>query len=510
MAWALYLSNTSESSVTHAQLAELDDYELACRAGPTVSRDLLHRRIGPILHALVCVAGAQNSRAQMLRSVNLLHSILDPASPSLLHKAVCSLAQLHIQSISSPSNSSSTTTSSLSTLQHSQQPTFLHPLVSIAVNRVADVQLSATAADACAILLGCPALDPSAHDPVPLPVCHAAETQTRRLLAMLLTELALTDSARALSALAKLLRRDGARVIFCEKDGVSVLASALHVLPSTHHLDDDVRDRLTIAAVNASNGRCPADTHPVYAAYHAIFAVWMLTFATTHTVQQLVLHHLVASRLIVTLARLLRHASGQRLKIARVTLATLSNLSRGESALHRRVRRDLLAADVPSALKRLLHLTSVRGSLMGTDDDAREDAQSLLDLLDRERATMSTLDAYIAEVRAGALHWSPVHKDTLFWTQHVEKLVTEFPDVVNDVANVVLTKDASVEEQVIACSDLANIIRLSSGGRRLALTKEGLKLRLMHLMTEAKQQELKSAALVCVQLLLLHRSLRQA
>lgn len=490
MAWSLYLSNASATSVTDAQLAELDDYELICRADSRQAADHLSRRIGPIVYALVCASGAINSRAQMLRSTTLLHSLLTSADASLLRTAVIGLVEAHV---------SDPRTSSVSHSDHSVEPLFLRPLVNIAIKRISDKELSTVAAHSLAILLGCPSFD-SHDDPIPPDVRTQADIQTRRLISLLITEVVLSSSPRALASLAQLLRRNSSRVAFCEKDGVSTLASTLQTHPGKDH---------TALGEVVATAHESADVNPVYAAYHAVFCVWMLSFATKPDVVEIILRNVISSRLVVILARLLNHASGQRLKIARVTLASLRNMAVGTTSSHRRIRRDLLAVEVPSILNRLMRMAAVQGSLMGSDEDAVLDAQTLLDALDREKETMSTLDAYLAEVRAGALHSSPVHENENFWVTHTEAIVEQFPDIVDSLGVTVMNPKTPSSIKIIACCDLAHLMRHNPKARRIVLRISGLKVCLMTLMVDSADLELKKAALLCVQNMMMHSSLRQ-
>lgn len=520
MAWALYLSNATSSSVTDAQLAELDDYELAVRAGSRSRLDHLSNRIGHIVHALVCAAGAIKSRTQMLRSVTTLHSLLTTVSPDMLRMAVHGVVSVYEADPRTDSQSWNSSQPMFSPVSPSQvsdgsfeaspsvgwnaDPPFLRPLVSIAVNRVSDTEISTIAADVLAILLGHPSFDTSFNtsstSKIPPHICAQVDIQTRKVIAMLITEIVLTSSPRALAALSRLLRRDSARAIFCEKDGVSTLASTLQTQPGKS------QTAIGEQVATVTNTSVPVDA--VYASYHAVFSVWMLTFARRPHVVQLFLQNVVSSRLVVILARLLNHTSGQRLKIARVTLASLRNMASGETSLHRRIRRDMLAADVPAVLRRLMQMTSVRGSLMGTDDDAVADARTLLDALELERASMTTVDAYVAEVQAGVLHSSPVHSDPSFWARQSDTIMEQHSDTFSLLFESTCNEKLPSAVRVIACHDLVNLLQNSSAARRIALKNPSVKPTLMALMVSATDPAMKKAALLCVQHMLLRRSFR--
>lgn len=485
MAWALYLTTGASPTVTDDQLAELDEFELVSRGSPSQVIQYLHQRIAHIIHALVCVAGAMPGRSQMLRSVTLLQSILDLAvsTPPILRLAIQGLAKLHLQHVVAGRVPGA----------EDDEPTFLQPLVSIAVKRVSDKELAGAAAACLGTLLGCPSFDRGIDDKIPESVCAQANEQTRRLVELLITEISLTASPVALAALSSLLRRDFARVAFCDKDGTSTLAWTLSTHPAKTHT--------AVGELVASSSPPPAGvlTRPVVASYYAVFAVWMLTFAVSREARELVLTSVLSSRLLVVLARLLNHSSGQRLKIARVTLSSLRNLASGFTVLHSRVRKDLLAAEVPAVLQKLLIMGSGRGALLGNDEDAMDDARVLSDLLAKESETMSTLDDYLAEVKACALHWSPVHNDVDFWVRYAQRIVDEHRDVLVALTNIITAKQAPPEEIAVACNDLSNIMQESVNGKAALLSVDGFKHELMNLMTTHQDPGVRAATLPCIQ-----------
>lgn len=480
--WSIYLTTSDNSGVTDEQLAELDEFQLLSRISPEKIYAHLQSRIAYITYALICASGAVPGRSQMLRSVNMLQSIMDTAvsQPLLLRKTVRGLAALHRESVD------------LGRVKDAETK-FLAPLVNIAVNRVSDKELAGGAAKCLGVLLGCPSLDRGVDDMVSEQICQEADEQTRRLIGVLITEVYHTSSPTALTALSSLLRRDYARLAFCERDGTSTLAWTLGTEPGKG--DTGIGEGL---AQDTGLG-----IRAVATAYQAVFSVWMLTFAVGQEVKELVLTSVLSSRLLVVLGRLLNHVNGQRLKIARVTMSSLRNLATGDDVLRMRVRRDLLAAEVPVVLDKLLRMGFGRGSLLGNDEDAMADAFALSELLKTEMTKMSTLDAYVSEVKACALHWSPVHSDTSFWLNYAQKIVEDHREVLSALARVVKAKNAPSEELIIACSDIANIIQASVSGKAALLALDGLKTNLMKLMSSHFDDNVRKAALNCVQLLIM-------
>lgn len=471
-AWALVAR--AETNVSDAQLAELDDFELASRGGDIARRRYLDARMGHVAAALVATAGAMKGRMELLRTVDTLCAVLKGAETTLVADAVCGIASAEMGA------------------------GFVAPLLNIAVERVSDARLSGAAADALAVLLGSTALDDCIRGVLPAAVRDAANEETRRFVNSLITEIALTASPRALGALGALLRRDFARVAFCHRDGLSTLADTLLTEPGTAHTSIGK----AVSGGDAENTTADA----VAATYHAVFAVWMLSFSTSSDSVQVLLSCALSTRLVLVLANLLDHASGQRIKIARLTLASLRNLATGTTDLHSRIRKDMVAAEIPVVLDRLMRHGTGPGSVLGRDSEAIDDAQFLAELLQHEQSAMSTVEMYVAELRSGALHWSAIHRNAGFWTANAQTLVSSNREVLSMLADVIAGNvDASDEARSVACSDLAHVLRESVTGRAAALSHPNLKRDLMNLMTSAGDPSVKGAALTCVQLLLLPR-----
>lgn len=373
-------------------------------------------------------------------------------------------------------------------------PVFVEPVLKMAVERVSDGTLSANAADALATLFGSTVLD---DDPKIDQNCrNVANDQAMALVNSLITEVALSSSPNALGALCALLRRDFTRQAFCKRDGVSTLASTLQTDP------DDLHASIGEAVMKGSEveEQDPnASNDAVAATYSAVFAVWMLSFAASHDCVEEVLRCALSAKLVLTLSNLLDHMSGRRLKIARVVLATLRNLSSGQTEQHSLLRQEMVGTGLPGVLRQLQGMHST----IGRDVDAVTDLEALVELLNQEQADMSTVDNYLAELRSGALRPSNLHYDELFWIENSEKLVTDTPEAVPLLCEMICRDSTSTEARVVACNDLSRLLRLSTSGRRRALKVSQLKSRLLSLMTTAEDAELRRHALTCIQLMLL-------
>lgn len=465
--------NVRNSSLNESSLGVLDDYEVACRGGESSRLRFVTGNAAALCGALVSAAHALHGRGDMLRITVTLRRLVWGALRPILRDAIVGIADAH---------------------RRTGGPVFVEPILKIAVERVSDAQLSSNAADSLATIFGSTVLD---DDPNIDENCRtSANEQTMALVNSLITEVALSSSPHALRALCALLRRDYTRQAFCKRDGVSTLASTLLTNPSDLHasIGQAVMDVSDVDAKDAV-----ASNDAVAATYSAVFAVWMLSFAASDECIHEVLRCALSSKLILVLGKLLDHVSGRRLKIARVVLATLRNLSSGETELHRRIRQEMVGTGLLGILQRLegMHLT------IGRDADAVADLGALLTLLANEQTAMSTIDNYLAEIRAGALRWSSLHTDELFWSTNSEKLVTDTNDVVPLLIETVSDSMAAAESRTVACSDLSRLIRLSVNGRRRALKSSSFKPILLGLMTTAEDDELRRQALICVQMLLL-------
>jgi V-ATPase subunit H len=453
-----------------SSLGVLDDYELAARSGESARLEFVSENASLLCSALVSAAHALHGRGDMLRITAMLRGVVWDAPRPVLRDAIVGMAAVQTDS---------------------DGPEFAAPVLKIAVERVSDAQLSSYAADSLATVFGSTVID---DDPQIDDACRSvANDQAMALVNSLITEVALSSSSYALGALCALLRRDFTRQAFCRRDGISTLASTLATDPSELHAS------IGQAVLKDSDADANADVasnDAVLATYRAAFAIWMLSFAASEECVQEVLRCALSSKLVLVLGRLVDHISGRRLKIARVVLATMRNLSSGETERHARIRREMVGTGLPAILRRLQGMHST----IGRDPDAVADLAALLESLSREQAAMSTVDNYLAEFLAGALRWSSLHTDELFWTANAEKLVT---DVMPLLAETIANDSAATEARVVACNDLSYMIRLSVHGRRAALKSPTLKSTLMRLMTTAEDGDLRRQALICVQLLLL-------
>ncbi|GJQ14420.1 hypothetical protein GpartN1_g6211.t1 [Galdieria partita] len=230
---------------------------------------------------------------------------------------------------------------------------------------------------------------------------------------------------------------------------------------------------------------------PVSVIYRTIFVLWMLSFAHSAEVKQTVAESLEKIFISRHILEVLKFYSME--KIIRVTLSFTRNLAAGN--LGQRIRRELVGAGV---LDQVIILSSKSWS----DKDIVEDMNAIQSYLEEERKVMNSFELYREEILSGALSWTPVHKDSVFWSDNVQKLDKNNFELVEMLVRLVEETHSSVVASV-ACHDLAMYMKYHPSGR-LHIQRYNVKDRLMELMVTG-EPEVKKEALLCIQMLFLHR-----
>eukprot|EP00172_Hildenbrandia_rubra_P003944 Plantae.Rhodophyta-Hildenbrandia_rubra.ctg7089.p1 GENE.Plantae.Rhodophyta-Hildenbrandia_rubra.ctg7089~~Plantae.Rhodophyta-Hildenbrandia_rubra.ctg7089.p1 ORF type:complete len:458 (+),score=88.20 Plantae.Rhodophyta-Hildenbrandia_rubra.ctg7089:3487-4860(+) len=441
LSWSLAsrVTNSTNSLLSASSIEALDDLELAVRLGQASLSSYLSssETVAQVSQALVEAVGVLSGRKELLRASWLFGKVVKVASREAVLDGVKNVED------------------------------GLGKMVGIVVERISDREMSETAGTAVSTALGWRELDD-------LSAKWVGEC-SRRLVDTLITEVSLTKNLWALDCLGLLLKRDGVRIVFCERDGLTTLVEVLRA-------GGDDREEV----------------------YKTVFAVWMLSFAGSDNAKKVVLSYALSSRLIMALLSLLDDLRKQRLKVVRVTLATLRNLSKEDesnSKLCTEFRQEMVSMGMKNVLEKMF---SVVGSLWCSDMEAGLDAEFLKETLAKEEDAMSSFDKYAAEVRSGALHQSSMHRDDNFFLVNAEKFVSTHRDIILSLAKMTSIKtNFSDEERVIACSDLEKIIESGPIPRSICLKLPNLKANLLYLMTSAENLELRQASLACVQRLLM-------
>lgn len=139
-------------------------------------------------------------------------------------------------------------------------------------------------------------------------------------------------------------------------------------------------------------------------------------------------------------------------------------------------------------LARLPTLLETLKTRQFNDPDLREDLDRLRELLEEYTKTKTTFDEYVGEVNSGRLHWSPPHRNTVFWTENARKILDyENGALIRKLVDIIKQPwedDKSV--LAIACNDVGCLVR-EVPEKRGQLEKLGLKTRVMELMGEADE-----------------------
>lgn len=257
----------------------------------------------------------------------------------------------------------------------------------------------------------------------------------------------------AVSSLATLLRDPYVRKLFVLADGVQFLTPLISP---------------------ASNQQS------IQLLYEATLCMWLISF-NDDSVEAISASH--------TLPRLVDVAkSSTKEKVVRVAILTLRNLL-GKA----KFAGEMVELGLPKIVQNL--------KLQAwTDEDLTEALAALEESLKVSIKTLSSFDKYKQEVLSGNLDWTPMHKDSAFWRENINK----FEDNDFQVLRIVITLlDTSKEAKTlsICCHDISQFIQNHPSGRAIVLDLKA-KVRIMSLM-EHDNPEVRREALLCVQKLLL-------
>ena len=165
-------------------------------------------------------------------------------------------------------------------------------------------------------------------------------------------------------------------------------------------------------------------------------------------------------------------------KTTRLLLSTLNNLlSDNKDAL------------IPAATT--ARLPALVGNIAGrhfSDVDLLEDLDAVKSMLEEHTKNQTTFGEYADEVNSGHLRWSPAHKNPTFWKENARKILEdkkgELPKKLAEIMGKKWENDKKV--LAIACNDVGNLVREVPDYRSF-LEKQGLKARVMELMSDADE-----------------------
>jgi V-type H+-transporting ATPase subunit H len=162
-------------------------------------------------------------------------------------------------------------------------------------------------------------------------------------------------------------------------------------------------------------------------------------------------------------------------KVIRVCLACVRNM----------VEKTQNMAEKPDACQQLIEgnamkLLSVLASRKWSDEEVKEDIDTIYDVLAQNVVVLSSLEMYSNELNQGALEWSPVHKSETFWRENALKIVPaggsstdgsgDLQLLIKLLFDLSLTEDLDPAEQTtleVVCHDLGEFSRFHPQGKRI-------------------------------------------
>jgi V-type H+-transporting ATPase subunit H len=228
------------------------------------------------------------------------------------------------------------------------------------------------------------------------------------------------------------------------------------------------------------SGAAGSNSNSIQMLYQTLFSLWSLSYSPEASMQ------IVSSKfpIIQKLVDILKTV--QKEKVIRVALATLRNLLGTGSA-----STDMVSAGVMPVL---LGLQPRKWA----DEDILEDIDLLIGALEVNLRNLSSWDVYKKEIMSGKLEWSPVHKSESFWKDNVKAFETNGFDTIKQL--VALLESQEPQVLAIACSDIAEFIKVHPEGRKV-MTQFGAKPLAMQVLKHPDPLVQKHA-LTCVQRLM--------
>lgn len=300
------------------------------------------------------------------------------------------------------------------------------------------------------------------------------------------------DYARLFKYLEQCMQSERASVVDV---AVQVMQSALRVTRARYVLYDESTGCLNrlvdvLKRATSGNGGVRGVVAVPQTQYEVVFCLWLLSFETK-IARSLDKRYEVVP-VMVEIAR-----STVKEKVIRIIISTWTNMLTLATSSNSVVVAGMLAAKVPACLHTLSSGRSFK------DEDLKQSIQALNEQMLEHAGVMTTWDEYLNEVASGRLEWSPAHRSEQFWKLHVKKMDENNHRVVRQLAHVLESQTASETALAVTCHDLSQYVKLNPDGKRL-LARIGAKSRIMSLMTDSENPEVKYEALMCVQQIMLN------
>ncbi|KAF4385981.1 hypothetical protein G4B88_031116 [Cannabis sativa] len=259
-------------------------------------------------------------------------------------------------------------------------------------------------------------------------------------------------SPTAISCLATLLKEPVVKAFFVQSNGV----------------------RLLVPFINP-----PFIQPSIQLVYETCFCVWLLSY------YEPAIQHLATSKALPRLMDVAKNSTAE--KVVRIVILTFENMLPKGIFDSQMIELDL------SELVRSLKLQT------WSDEDLLYALNQIEENFNKIKA-LKSFDIYKKEVLIGRLDWSPIRKDSTFWSNNI----AQFEENNFQILRVLITiLDTSCDPRAlaVACFDLSQFIKHHIDGRFI-VTKLNAKERVMKLL-DHKNDEVTKNALVCTQRLLL-------
>lgn len=230
--------------------------------------------------------------------------------------------------------------------------------------------------------------------------------------------------------------------------------------------------------------------------YLSIYCLWTLTFVPS--VSKLLSTSPQYAEIIPAMFKFANDAVKE--KVVRLSISILINFlntSSHSSSDKNEIIKKFLLANGLTIVKNLIERK-------WSDDELKEDLNTLYDLLNDSIKSLTNFDEYQNEIQTKHLIWSPCHKNSEFWYDNIDKfkennwkllksLITLLSDDTNNSA------DQLYLNQSIICYDLAMIIKVAPEVVKV-INNLGTKTKIMTLMN-SPNSNVKFEALRTTQLL---------
>jgi V-type H+-transporting ATPase subunit H len=232
--------------------------------------------------------------------------------------------------------------------------------------------------------------------------------------------------------------------------------------------------------------------------YQLSFCLWLLSYDPQ------IAEEIASTDVVHNMLRVMRDVTKE--KVLRMCIACFRNLV--DKANHNETMIE------QGALKQLVVLRNKTWS----DEEVVDDLAVVADALAKSVKILSSVDKYRAEVQAGQLDWTPVHKSESFFRENAEKFaplgkpMVEFDDLIL-LCNLLRTKVAmnhpnkeDTRTIAVICHDLGEFARWHPRGKRIlnedaSVYNDGMgstKSIIMKQMTSSPDPEINKNALTCI------------